>query len=170
MIWFLTLILAERANGLRYPRWGGRRDAVRLGKCWGVEKCLESRQNPQRRVHALLGAVELGDSLAEKDTTPFYLDKLGNCLTNFCTQLNFWQWPKTRFIKTLIIQKPLLTKTFAKQRNLTKEPKQNLPKRLTEENKPISRAYKINREHCRKKEPEPKWPDQKKRQIITSRN
>jgi hypothetical protein len=20
-------------NGLRYPRWGGRRDAVRLGKC-----------------------------------------------------------------------------------------------------------------------------------------
>jgi hypothetical protein len=50
----------------------------------------------------------------------------------------------------------LLTQTFAKQRNLTKEPKQNLPKRLTEENKPISRAYKINREHCPKKEPEPK--------------
>ena len=42
-------------NGLRYPRWGGRRDAVRLEKCWGVEKCLESRQTPQRRVHALLG-------------------------------------------------------------------------------------------------------------------
>jgi hypothetical protein len=47
--------------------------------------------NPQRRVHALLGAVELEDSLAEKDTALFYLDKLGNCLTNFCTQLNFWQ-------------------------------------------------------------------------------
>ena len=44
-------------NGLRYPRWGGRRDAVRLGKCRGVEKGLESRQNPQRRVHALLGGV-----------------------------------------------------------------------------------------------------------------
>jgi len=44
-------------NGLRYPRWGGRRDAVRLEKCSGVEKGLESRQNPQRRVHALLGAV-----------------------------------------------------------------------------------------------------------------
>jgi hypothetical protein len=41
-------------NGLRYPRWGGRRDAVRLGKCWGEENCLESRQTPQRRVHALL--------------------------------------------------------------------------------------------------------------------
>jgi hypothetical protein len=52
---------------------------------------LESRQNPQRRVHALLGAVELEDSLAEKDTALFYLDKLGNRLTNFCTQLNFWQ-------------------------------------------------------------------------------
>jgi len=26
----LTQVLA---NGLRYPRWGGRRDAVRLGKC-----------------------------------------------------------------------------------------------------------------------------------------
>ena len=44
-------------NGLRYLRWGGRRDAVRLEKCWGVENCLESRQNPQRRVHALLGSL-----------------------------------------------------------------------------------------------------------------
>jgi hypothetical protein len=47
--------LREAPNGLRYPRWGGRRDAVRLGKCSGVEKGLKSRQNPQRRVHALLG-------------------------------------------------------------------------------------------------------------------
>ena len=100
--------LAKPPNGLRYPRWGGRRDAVRLGKCWSVEKCLESRQNPQRRVHALLGAVELEDSLTEKDTAPFYLDKLGNSLTNFCTQLNFWQWPKTRFIKTPNNQEPPL--------------------------------------------------------------
>ena len=51
---FKTIFCTEPANGLRYPRWGGRRDAVRLGKCWGVEKGLESRQNPQRRVHALL--------------------------------------------------------------------------------------------------------------------
>ena len=50
-----SIILRETPNGLRYPRWGGRRNAVRLGKCWGVEKSLESRQNPQRRVHALLG-------------------------------------------------------------------------------------------------------------------
>jgi len=42
------------ANGLRYPRWGGRRDAVRLEKCWGVEKGLKMPPNPQRRVHALL--------------------------------------------------------------------------------------------------------------------
>jgi hypothetical protein len=25
--------LRQAPNGLRYPRWGGRRDAVRLGKC-----------------------------------------------------------------------------------------------------------------------------------------
>jgi hypothetical protein len=25
--------LQQRHNGLRYPRWGGRRDAVRLEKC-----------------------------------------------------------------------------------------------------------------------------------------
>jgi len=50
------LFCKEVANGLRYPRWGGRRNAVRLEKCSGVEKGLESRQNPQRRVHALLGA------------------------------------------------------------------------------------------------------------------
>ena len=48
-------MLNEAPNGWRYPRWGGRRNAVRLGKCRGVEKGLESRQNPQRRVHALLG-------------------------------------------------------------------------------------------------------------------
>jgi hypothetical protein len=41
-------------NGMRYPRWGGRRNAVRLEKCSGVEKGLKSRQTPQRRVHALL--------------------------------------------------------------------------------------------------------------------
>jgi hypothetical protein len=29
----LTSLCKGRANGLRYPRWGGRRDAVRLEKC-----------------------------------------------------------------------------------------------------------------------------------------
>ena len=53
-------VLAKPPNGLRYLRWGGRRNAVRLGKCWGVEKCLESHQNPQRRVHALLARFWLG--------------------------------------------------------------------------------------------------------------
>jgi hypothetical protein len=42
------------ANGLRYPRWGGRRNAVRLEKGRGVEKGLEMPPSPQRRVHALL--------------------------------------------------------------------------------------------------------------------
>jgi len=54
------------ANGLRYPRWGGRRNAVRLGKCRGVEKGLKMPPNPQRRVHALLAGV-LVDTLLLKD-------------------------------------------------------------------------------------------------------
>jgi hypothetical protein len=29
----LVLLFSEAPNGLRYPRWGGRRDAVRLEKC-----------------------------------------------------------------------------------------------------------------------------------------
>jgi hypothetical protein len=28
-----SLLCKGRANGLRYPRWGGRRNAVRLEKC-----------------------------------------------------------------------------------------------------------------------------------------
>jgi len=51
---------------LRYPRWGGRRNAVQTEKTNSVEKCLKMAPNPQRRVHALLGAVKLEDSLAEK--------------------------------------------------------------------------------------------------------
>ena len=43
---FLGSDLFDSFNGLRYPRWGGRRNAVRLEKCRGVENCLESRQNP----------------------------------------------------------------------------------------------------------------------------
>ena len=33
LIFINTLFCKELPNGLRYPRWGGRRDAVRLGKC-----------------------------------------------------------------------------------------------------------------------------------------
>jgi len=54
-------------NGLRYPRWGGRRNAVRLEKCLGVENCLESRQNPQRRVHALLACFCYGISIPKRE-------------------------------------------------------------------------------------------------------
>jgi len=60
ILFCLIFCLSEAANGLRYPRWGGRRNAVRLEKCRGVEKGLESRQTPQRRVHALLGVFDLG--------------------------------------------------------------------------------------------------------------
>jgi len=58
-------LLHGRANGLRYLRWGGDGEAVQPEKCSGVENCLRLPQNPQRQVHALLGAVELEDSLAD---------------------------------------------------------------------------------------------------------
>ena len=50
---------------MRYLRWGGDGEAVRPEKGQGVENCLRLPQNPQRQVHALLGAVELEDSLTE---------------------------------------------------------------------------------------------------------
>jgi len=50
----LTQVLA---NGLRYLRWGGDGEAVQPEKWQGVENCLRLPQNPQRQVHALLGAV-----------------------------------------------------------------------------------------------------------------
>ncbi len=99
-----SLLFCRKApNGLRYPRWGGRRTAVQLEKCWGVEKCLDSRQNPQRRVHALLGAVELEDSLAKKRR---------HCqLTEILTHnLIFGNWQKAWFTKTPNNQKPWTTK------------------------------------------------------------
>jgi hypothetical protein len=36
-------------------------------------------------------------------------------MTNFYTQLNLWQSPKTQLTKTLDNQKPLLTRTIAKE-------------------------------------------------------
>ena len=58
----------ELPNGLRYLRWGGDGEAVQPEKGEGVENCLGCAQNPQRQVHALLGAVELEDSSIGKDT------------------------------------------------------------------------------------------------------
>ena len=87
----LLLLFALPSNGLRYRRWGGRRNAVQTEKTNSVENCLKMAQNPQRRVHALLDAVELEDSLAEIDSAPPYHNKLDKPLTNFCTQLDFWQ-------------------------------------------------------------------------------
>ncbi len=50
----VDIILEERANGLRYLRWGGDGEAVQPEKWKGVENCLRFAQNPQRQVHALL--------------------------------------------------------------------------------------------------------------------
>jgi hypothetical protein len=47
---------------------------------------LESRQNPQRRVHALLGKPD------ERKTRQLKKDATAN-LMKFYTQLNFWQLP-----------------------------------------------------------------------------
>ncbi len=41
---------------MRYPRWGGRRNAVRMEKA-EAKKMLENAQTPQRRVHAVLGGI-----------------------------------------------------------------------------------------------------------------
>jgi len=48
--------IAYAPNGLRYLRWGGDGEAVQPEKGYGVENCLRLPQNPQRQVHALLGA------------------------------------------------------------------------------------------------------------------
>ena len=60
--WFCSLALP--ANGLRYLRWGGDGEAVQPEKGSGVEKCLGCAQNPQRQVHALLGARLVRGSFA----------------------------------------------------------------------------------------------------------
>ena len=58
-------------NGLRYPRWGGREPTWASGENSKPEKGLESRQNPQRRVHALLGGVDGKQNQIIKDNTIF---------------------------------------------------------------------------------------------------
>ncbi len=49
-----TYTLNGAPNGLRYLRWGGRRDAVRVEKA-EAKKTPETAQTPQRQVHAVLG-------------------------------------------------------------------------------------------------------------------
>jgi hypothetical protein len=51
---FLRKVLA---NGLRYPRVGGRGFALRCRKNSKPEKSLKIAQTPTRRVHAVLGAL-----------------------------------------------------------------------------------------------------------------
>jgi hypothetical protein len=52
------------ANGLRYPRVGGRGQGLRCRKNPKPEKCLKMPQNPTRRVHALLAGF-VQDALIE---------------------------------------------------------------------------------------------------------
>jgi hypothetical protein len=65
------------------------------------------------------------DLLTEKIPPPASRDKI------FTHKPIFYNRQKARLTKTLETQKPLQTMTFAKQRNLTNEPKQNLPNPLT---------------------------------------
>ena len=68
-------MLEGRANGLRYRRWGGRRNAVQTEKTNSVENCLKMAQNPQRRVHALLEGFAQ-DTLIEKQNHHHKTDKI----------------------------------------------------------------------------------------------
>ena len=67
----MSLMIEKAPNGLRYLRWGGDGEAVQLEKCLGVGNCLRLPQNPQRQVHALLGAVELKAKLSLENLTSF---------------------------------------------------------------------------------------------------
>jgi hypothetical protein len=64
------IFCAPAPNGMRYPRVGG----VWIHSEGSINpkpgKCLKMPQTPTRRVHALLGAVELEDSLAKKIPPP----------------------------------------------------------------------------------------------------
>jgi len=55
-IFVMMLFYGQPPNGMRYLRWGGDGEAVQPEKGQGVENCLGCAQNPQRRVHAVLGA------------------------------------------------------------------------------------------------------------------
>ena len=53
----MRLLCKGLANGLRYLRWGGDGEAVQPEKKLRRGKGLGFAQNPQRQVHALLGAI-----------------------------------------------------------------------------------------------------------------
>jgi hypothetical protein len=52
----MLLPFFDSFNGVRYWRWGGRRDAVQTEKAASVEKSLGNALSPQRPVHAVLGS------------------------------------------------------------------------------------------------------------------
>ena len=62
------------------------------------------------------------------------------------------------------------TQTFAEKINLILKAWLNQTWNFANETESILEAYKINQECSRRKEPAPKWFDQKTRQIITSDN
>jgi hypothetical protein len=79
----------------------GGRAGIRLGsrKNSKPEKCLKTAQSPTSPLHALLGAVELEDSLAEKRRHR----QPNEILTH---NFDFGNYQKTRLAKTLNNQKP----------------------------------------------------------------
>jgi len=65
----LVLLFSEAPNGWRYPLVGGTRRCHFDGTHFKPRKLPENAPTPTSRVHAVLGAVELEDSLAKKDIT-----------------------------------------------------------------------------------------------------
>jgi len=141
----LIFVLREAPNGLRYLRWGGRRNAVRTEKCSGVGKCLKMAQNPQRQVHALLARTGERKARRQKTKTTPLTDLILHAL-QFFTSLtlileNTTDVPKRRAEN---LPKPLPKIDFAKsglcqkKTNLTKKPEPNLPTFLLKILKPIS--------------------------------
>jgi hypothetical protein len=54
----IDFISPPAPNGVRYLRWGGRRNAVRTEKA-EAKKLPKNAQTPQRQVHAVLGGCLL---------------------------------------------------------------------------------------------------------------
>jgi hypothetical protein len=69
-IWSCICSSALPANGLRYPRVGGRGQCLRCRKSSKPEKCLKMPQTPTRRVHALLGNLPADQNACRKKTPP----------------------------------------------------------------------------------------------------
>ncbi len=65
------MLNAERANGERYPRVGGRRGRHFAGTSLQPRELLENAATPTRRVHAVLGGVLANSSLSYSNQDPF---------------------------------------------------------------------------------------------------